>query len=372
MVKHHVKGKKNRGTKEENIPKVRFQENLDRFAGSSDEDNRDSTDDESSVNDESHEIVDEEEDLDNSSEEDEYGEFNEKKLLTKAKPQKSRKQINSDDDDEDTEGDSGQEETDYENVVEKSQSGMAGAMAKILGVSVSTKAKTKQVILSKTITPLQKLQRKEKEQEDALRLKRKQRRDVHLTSMHIPLSAAASRPIVGKDDMSDLVAKEMSKEMESESTHRRVATRGVVALFNTISKHQQQKAQEQSDSGLLSKSTNEDIKAMTKHGFLDMLKKTGSSQASIKDPLDGTKTFKKDDSKDKAAKGWNALKDDFIMNSKLKDWDKAISDDEESDDDAESDARGTKRGADDDDVMEDDWSSDDEVPVSKGKKNKLK
>ena len=101
---------------------------------------------------------------------------------------------------------------------------------------------------------------------------------------------------------------------------------------------------------------------MSKHGFLDMLKKTGSSKAEA--AKEKSMVAKKPDSggsEKKASKGWNALKDDFMMGSKLKDWDKALSDDEDSDDD-DNDARGMKRAADGDDVMDDDWSSEDEKP----------
>jgi hypothetical protein len=367
MAKHHVKNKKKKGSKEHKHSRPPIEENLDRFAGSSEDENNNDTDDESFDNDATREVIVEEEE-DSTSDEDEYGESHRNKQI--AKPKASHKQHDSDE--VDTEND---EESEDDIPSQQAESGLAGAMAKILGIAAPSKTKSKQVILSKTITPLQRQQKKEKEQEDALRLKRKQRRDVHLTSMHIPLSAATSRPIPGKDDMSDLIAKAMSKEVELESTHRRVATRGVVALFNTISKHQQQKLQEQHESGILQKSNNEDIKAMTKHGFLDMLKKTGSSHSELKGSNDTLKQSKAEISGSKTSKGWNALKDDFMMNSKLKDWDKAMSDDDDSDDDDEGNFRGTKRTADDDDddVMDNDWSSEDESrQVSKSKRKKVK
>lgn len=367
MVKHHVKNKKKKGSKDQNPPRPPIEENLDRFAGSSEDENNNDTDDESYDHHAEQEMIaEEEEEEDASSDEDEYGESNINKPVVKRKA--SHKQVDSDE--VDTEND---EESEDDIPSEQAQSGLAGAMAKILGIAAPAKSKSKQVILSKTITPLQRQQKKEKEQEEALRLKRKQRRDVHLTSMHIPLSAATSRPIAGKDDMSDLIAKAMSKEVELESTHRRVATRGVVALFNTISKHQQQKLQEQNESGILSKSNSEDIKAMTKHGFLDMLKKTGSSQSNLKESTDTIKKSKADVGGAKTSKGWNALKDDFMMNSKLKDWDKVMSDEEDSDDDDGENIRGTKRAADDDDVMDDDWSSEEENhQISKSKRKKVK
>ena len=102
----------------------------------------------------------------------------------------------------------------------------------------------------------------------------------------------------------------------------------------------------------------EDVKKMSKHGFLDMLKKSaiekkekveleksGTSNKSISSSSEKKKT---------GGEGWNALKDDFMMNAKLQDWDKALS---SSDDEDASDDNVKKRDA--DDIM-DDWSSDEE------------
>ena len=57
--------------------------------------------------------------------------------------------------------------------------------------------------------------------------------------------------------------------------------------------------------------------------------------------------------------GWNALKDDFMMNSKLKDWDKELSDEDDDDDSDGMDGGGFNeaRDQDADALMEDDnWS----------------
>jgi len=249
MVRHHVKSKKKKSTGKAEPVKSNEEllKELDRFAGSSEEDepNAEDTDDESvnSVEDSRQrktldgEEADEsslDDENDASSDDDEYG------VASAPKPKKKKASRDDSDDGSDSDSD------DDMQLVETSNNGMAGAMAKILGLAMSNKAKqTKAVVLSKTITPLQKQQKKEKEEYDALKLKRKQRREVNLTALHIPLSAATSRPIAGKDKSSDLIAKAMAQEIEVESMHRRVATRGVVALFNTIAQHQQQKAQEQ-------------------------------------------------------------------------------------------------------------------------------
>ena len=82
------------------------------------------------------------------------------------------------------------------------------------------------------MTPLQKLQQKEKEQRKAMKEKRQANRERNLTALHLPLSIATTNSIDSGGKLS------VAKELEQERFHRRVATRGVVALFNAITQHQ--------------------------------------------------------------------------------------------------------------------------------------
>ena len=128
-------------------------------------------------------------------------------------------------------GDGGGEEiddADSENEFEDDPaSKMANAMAKILG----TVAPQQSVILGKTKTPLQRMQQKEKEEEQQMKEKRQSNRERNLSALHIPLSVATTNTI--EDGQLSV-----TQELEQERLHRRVATRGVVALFNAISQHQ--------------------------------------------------------------------------------------------------------------------------------------
>ena len=113
---------------------------------------------------------------------------------------------------------------------------MANAMGRIL--EIGTKGKNKNVplsssvVLAKTVTPLQKLQQKEKDEQKAMKEKRKANRERNLTALHLPLSIATTSRIESGGKLS------VAKELEQERFHRRVATRGVVALFNAITQHQ--------------------------------------------------------------------------------------------------------------------------------------
>lgn len=115
-------------------------------------------------------------------------------------------------------------------LVESSSAKMANAMARILGTT-KNKHGASSVVLSKTTTPLQRMQLKEKEQVKALKEKRKTNRERNLAALHIPLSVATTNTI-------EIGGQSVANELEKERLHRRVATRGVVALFNAITQHQ--------------------------------------------------------------------------------------------------------------------------------------
>ena len=249
MVRHHVnKSKKKTSPKDKNDFKRKEEllKDLDRFAGSSEEDD-DDVDDESTNQDlpqntkarnksknpnlgtihangdDADASSNGEHEDDSSSDEDEYGISSLNSSIVR--------------------GDDLEKEGEHQFAITKSSEsdGMAGAMAKILGLNPPKSSSS--VILSKTTTPLQKLQQKEKAEKAALKAKQRIRREVNLIAMHVPLSAATSKSL-GKRASTGTNGLRLAKEIETESMHRRVATRGVVALFNTIAKHQQEKAQQ--------------------------------------------------------------------------------------------------------------------------------
>jgi len=205
---------------------------------------------------------------------------------------------------------------------------MANAMNKILQTSSKTKNEkgtvSSSVVLGKTVTPLQKLQQKEKEQRKALKEKRQANQERNLTALHLPLSIATTNSIDSGGKLS------VAKELEQERFHRRVATRGVVALFNAITQHQRNTADDNNDSNLLSKK--KEISKLTKHGFLDKIKaaaKTkGSDEPTEVENRERRKKPKNDEDTNRSS--WGALQDDYMLNSK-KNWDEESSEDEPSD-----------------------------------------
>jgi Rrp15p len=223
-------------------------------------------------------------------------------------------------------------------------SGMANAMAKILAAASATALPTAAlavapVVLSKTKTPLQMQASKEKhvkkEQQETIR----KHRETLLSALHVPMSVATTAVTVS-----------VTEELEQERAHRRVATRGVVALFNAIAQHQNKpsngddfNADQQQQGG----ETNKPRK-LTKMGFLDMIKQKAAEK--VMGNVTRTLVQKKrhidrdeeGDKKEKVENKWNALKDDYLLDSK-KNWDEEESSSNEDEDEEQAQQQKKKR-----------------------------
>lgn len=352
MVRHHVKKSKKGGAAgKQAAPSEVSKAELDRFAGSSDEDEDDNN---SSDNDEEQdEELEPMNDLDDgSSSSDDGSESAEAPVQQRAltvRKEIARPSVSSDDD-----SSSDEDEEELVNQPAPSQVGMASAMSRILGTTMSSFQAKKNpdpsvVVLSRTTTPLQKAQLEEKSRLTDAKKKRSTNRERNLACMHVPLSVATTAVVGGSGSV--------ARELEMERMHRRVATRGVVALFNAISQHKaetkQLEIQNVDPLKAAKKQKGADVSKLTKHGFLDMIRKTATD-----DTTKGETMPKPNDDKEQASTkksgtsgGWSALKDDFMMNSKLKDWDKAMSEDgDSSSDDEQANAGGG---------VQDEWSDDD-------------
>ncbi|KAG7374458.1 ribosomal RNA processing (Rrp15p) related protein [Nitzschia inconspicua] len=200
---------------------------------------------------------------------------------------------------------------------------MANVMGRILGGdNKKKKAPTTSVVLGKTVTPLQKMQQEEKDRLKALKKKRQSNRERNLSAMHYPLSIATSSNVQTDGRLS------VARELEQERFHRRVATRGVVALFNAISQHQRSNTQKN-----VTPSSSKTIESskMTKHSFLDKIKSAAKSQTA--DNFDSKKRSVENEGREsnKETKSntpsWGALKDDYMLNPK-KNWDEESSEEE--------------------------------------------
>jgi hypothetical protein len=291
--RNRTSGSKTKKQQEE-FAKVQ-KKDLERFAGSSEEEDNDE--------DREEEEQEEEEQEPSDSDDEPMNQGSKHDSVVKAKDEHS-----DDGSDKDEHGDSS-DDSEEEEEQAKRTAGMANAMARILGTQSAPG--TQSVVLSKTKTPLQKIAEQEKQSEKERKEKRLLNREKQLTAMHEPLSVASTA-------MVQTGSSSIAKELEHERMHRRVATRGVVALFNAIAQHQNT-----SKDPVESSAKSKEVKKMTKHGFLDMIKAKASSN-------------KVDERKAADKPQWAALKDDFMMSPK-KNWDQESSD-EESDEGVGSDA----------------------------------
>lgn len=117
-------------------------------------------------------------------------------------------------------------------------------------------------------------------------------------------------------------------DKDRERTLSKIATRGVVQLFNSVRMQQKDIDEKLKEAGPLERKRENVMKSIDKRAFLDVLmdKKSQPVDGEVKD-----ETKQENKGKTQTDSTWNVLRDDFMMGAKLKDWDKEI---EEENDDA--------------------------------------
>jgi hypothetical protein len=121
------------------------------------------------------------------------------------------------------------------------------------------------------------------------------------------------------------------QDKDKETTLNSMATKGVVQLFNAL-KQQQQKIEEQLEAaGPSERKKDKAMAKFTKGNFLDTLKDNEMSPDEEDEEPVKSKPSKRKNAKDKPkdGKGWKVLREDFLGDAKMKDWDKEASDDGE-------------------------------------------
>ena len=301
-----------------------------------------------------------------------------------------------DDSDEEEENDAESYNNEGDEIASQLQltSGMANAMNRILSTapktsktadgttttSTSTSTTTAAVVLSKTKTPLQIQAEKEKKLQESLKENRRVKRERQIKALHIPLTVATNSFVAAAAALHNnstanqqASSSSLTMELEMERMHRRVATRGIVALFNAIAHHQVRPDQtalaaaaaatttttSNATSDASNKKSATSSNKLTKNGFLDLIKqkamtstsiydaKTPKSVAVVSSKITGTATSNNnnlpdEDDDQKGVKKWNALKDDYMLDS-TKNWDEL--DDSDENDDNEEDHRRNKKSS---------------------------
>ncbi|XP_076234481.1 RRP15-like protein isoform X2 [Calliopsis andreniformis] len=117
-------------------------------------------------------------------------------------------------------------------------------------------------------------------------------------------------------------------DRERERMLQKVATKGVVQLFNAVRQQQGEINKKLSDAGPLERKREKVLKAIDKNTFLDILMGGSKSIQIDNDVKDESQETAKVKEKDNET--WNVLRDDFVMGTKLKDWDRKSKDDDSS------------------------------------------
>ena len=111
-----------------------------------------------------------------------------------------------------------------------------------------------------------------------------------------------------------------------EKALRKIATRGVVTLFNAIRTHQ--KAKEDDSSSKKGKKRKRKEVSSSKAKFLEMLKQQKKNGGGKNLKLGGevsvasSSRMEEEREEEKKGEGWDVLRDDMLMGAKMKDWDK--------------------------------------------------
>ncbi|XP_062584565.1 RRP15-like protein [Saccostrea cucullata] len=173
------------------------------------------------------------------------------------------------------------------------KAGLADAMNKILKKQIPAH---KQTILAKGTTDKELTRKRQNVDEET--------RESHVSQQKKKLWESMGR------------TKPNPLDRERERKLQRIAQRGVVQLFNAVRKQQKVLDEKMKEVGSSETKREKVEKSMTKGKFLDILKSAESKPEQVE--------IKKEEK-------WSALRDDFMMGAKMKDWDKESDDDNAED-----------------------------------------
>lgn len=174
-------------------------------------------------------------------------------------------------------------------------SGWADAMAKILNKKTS---KSKPTILTKN-----KELEKEKEKLKQERLEKRKQIDKKR-----------------EWEMLCRVKPDVIKDKEAERNLQRIATRGVVQLFNAVQKHQRNVGEKVKEVGGSIRKRAKLMSTVSKKDFISVLR--GMDGTSENSPAGKSPKARQTEVKSEEGPGWKILRDDFMMGASMKDWDK--------------------------------------------------
>ena len=201
-----------------------------------------------------------------------------------------------DEEDQEEEEQDANDESEDEN--EAGKSGWADAMAKVLNMGKDAVDKTKPVLLSKAKLDhdIKELRQEPREERDSVR-------------------RAKKKEIEEKGRVKPDIVKDRTKE----KTLSKLATRGVVQLFNAVKEQQKDLKTQLNEAGRSARKRERVYEKIDKEGFLEVL--SGNKRKDPSQRTDQTKKVKVEEEDDNSS-GWSVIRDDFMLGAKMKDWDK--------------------------------------------------
>ncbi|NWU88621.1 RRP15 protein, partial [Upupa epops] len=174
--------------------------------------------------------------------------------------------------------------------------GWADAMAKVLNKKIP---QNKSTILSKN-KKLEKERQREKQERLEKRMKLDKKREW---------------------EMMCRVKPDVVRDRERERNLQRIATRGVVQLFNAVRTHQKNVDEKVKKAGSSDRQRAKLLSSVSKKDFINVLRNMESAKGG-KNPVGKVTKSKQGEVKSEEGPEWNILRDDFMMGASMKDWDK--------------------------------------------------
>ncbi|CAK1550468.1 unnamed protein product [Leptosia nina] len=194
--------------------------------------------------------------------------------------------------------------------------GWADSLAKILG---SNKPKSKKTLVLSRAKKHSELIKKVKEEKPSFEIIGENATYVVVKpELKIEETETSDEPVAKKkrQEKTSLRTKPNILEKDRERLLAKIATKGVVQLFNAV-RNQQKTFEKELSSDATETKKEKVLKKFDKRSFLDSL--MGQTKSILVD--DNTKSTKEEVKLEEKPK-WNALRDDFMMGAKMKDWDK--------------------------------------------------
>lgn len=116
------------------------------------------------------------------------------------------------------------------------------------------------------------------------------------------------------------VKPDVIKDKEAERNLQRIATRGVVQLFNAVQKHQRNVGEKVKEVGGSIRKRAKLMSTVSKKDFISVLR--GMDGASESSSAGKSPKARQTEVKSEEGPGWKILRDDFMMGASMKDWDK--------------------------------------------------